>query len=83
MASSKSYRFEAKIGRQRRNANSTQYRVEADAAAPRCPWIYAGWEEPPDLPAHDRGSRVDAGDLERALDRRFRSVTTGRRARRG
>lgn len=83
MPSTKHHRFESKIARQRGEAGRTRNRVEDAATAARCPWIYPGWEEPPNLPRHYQGGTVDAAELERALARRRLATGTGRRARHG
>jgi hypothetical protein len=69
MPSSRQLRFEAKMARDGRDAARTAAFRDAFNDAPRCPWIYGGFEEPPRL-RKTSGSRVDAGEL----DLRLRSI---------
>jgi hypothetical protein len=71
MPASRSYKFESRIRRERLEAERTALYRDTRNDAPRCPWIYRGFEEPPNFPRSSGGS-IDAGELERCL----RSIDT-------
>jgi hypothetical protein len=63
----------------RRAAIIAPYR-EAGNEAPRCPWIYRGFGEPPAIPREPSGASVDAGTIERRLEARLQNVLATYRA---
>ncbi len=44
------------------------HRVDAGNDAPRCPWLYDGFEEPPALASGGQSGTLQAGELENCLN---------------
>lgn len=81
---SKQMKFEAKIERERREAQGAASWLEARNDARVCPWIYPGFEEPPNLRrAGVVGSIGLAEKLERVCGSAVRRVCAESRADRG
>jgi hypothetical protein len=73
--------FELRMQADRRKAERSATYRDASNDAPRCPWVYAGFEEPPRFPRSFGGS-VCADDLDRRLRAIDGRVMEGREARR-
>jgi hypothetical protein len=58
---------------QRRAARAAPVR-EGSNDTPRCPWIYRGFEEPPNIPTSSRVGTQDAGALEGCLQARAQEI---------
>lgn len=80
MPATNTSKFEAKIARERRAAARTAIFRDAANDAPRCPWIYTGFEESPPLRKRRAGT-IDAGDIEQRLRAIDRAIIGARRVR--
>jgi len=66
---------------QRKAARLAPYREHGNDA-PRCPWIYRGFEEQPKMPAHSSGGTQEAGPLDGRLQAREQEICRAFRERR-